>query len=91
MPDTRRKTGPTPTRRAACRAAHRPVVRYPWDLPETAAQRERIVARQGDGWLRAFVRFGHLPAVTVLRVAADEGVLPQGTRSRRKAERRAAR
>lgn len=67
MPDTRRKTGPTPTRRAAQAARRRPVTRYPWDLPETAAQRERIVEQQGGGRARAAALFGDERGVATAR------------------------
>lgn len=86
MPDTRRKTGPTPKA-----PRRREFLGRVWDLPETATQRERIVAQQGGGRARAAALFAGVPSVTVLHIQADEGVLPQGTRSRRRAERQAAR
>lgn len=67
MADTRRKTGPTPKRRAAQAARRRPVTRYPWDLPETPAQRASIVSQQGGGRERAAALFGDPRGVATAR------------------------
>lgn len=77
-------TRPAPVPRAE-------LTRYPWDLPETAAQTERIVAQQGGGRARARELFAAVPVVTYRWEPAGGDVRPQGTRSRRRAERRAAR
>lgn len=82
---------PLPATRPAP-APRTPLARYPWDLPETMAQTERIRAQQGGGRARAAALAGrHVPRVTVVPIAPEDGVKPQGARSRRRAARRAAR
>jgi len=89
MPDTRRKTGPTPTRRDAQAAVtgrwplDKPM---PWDMPETAAQTERIRSLQGGGRARARALFPRL-AVTVAWGAAHEGVKAPSAKALRRAAR----
>jgi hypothetical protein len=55
-----------------------------------ARQSAHIAAQAGTGRERAALLFADIPTPTVVPIAAGEGVRPQGTRSRRKAERRAA-
>lgn len=82
---------PLPATRPAP-APRTPLARYPWDLPETMAQTARIRAQQGGGRARAAALAGrHVPRVTVVPVAPEDGIKPQGARSRRRAARRAAR
>jgi hypothetical protein len=90
MPDTRRKTGPTPTRRAAQAAVtgrwplDKPM---PWDMPETAAQTERIRDLQGGGRGRARRLFAGVPHVTVLRIGPRDWVRASSAKQRARAAR----
>lgn len=70
MADTRRKTGPTPTRKAAQAAARsRGPASLPWDMPETPAQTARIRSLQGGGRARAAALFA--TEKTLARVARE--------------------
>lgn len=90
MPDTRRKTGPTPTRRAARAAVtgRWPLSKpMPWDMPQTAAQTERIESLQGEGRYRAAARYATVPPVTVLHIGPHDRVKPSSARQLRRAAR----
>jgi hypothetical protein len=75
---------------AAPRAAGRPPLdRYPWDLPETAAQKERIAEQHGGGEARARELFRGIPRVTVLAYHPAPGA--RAERKAARAARKAAR